>query len=115
MKSYEVMKYESWQEKKKKKTVHPRVLHVYAYFWQWIFYFLVLPLARKKWKALKWGDMRPFRGKKWKKIIIIIQLSKKKNEFFTFPFYGWQEKKWKTLKWGNTHLERGKKNKNKIK
>jgi len=86
MKSYEVMKYESWQEKKKKKTVHPRVLHVYAYFWQWIFYFLVLPLARKKWKALKWGDMRPFRGKKWKKIIIIIQLSKKKMNFSLFHF-----------------------------
>jgi len=30
--------------------------------------------------------MRPFRGKKWKKIIIIIQLSKKKMNFSLFHF-----------------------------
>jgi hypothetical protein len=32
------------------------------------------------------------------------------NEFFTFPFYPWQEKKWKALKWWNMHLSRRKKN-----
>jgi hypothetical protein len=51
----------------KKKIVHSKTHHVYAHSWQWIFHFPILPLARKKWKALKWGNMHLTMGKKKKK------------------------------------------------